>query len=230
MDESNRADLSGLKPNGKYARIVGVYRHNTSAGRIGVFVKGIIEVLASKVKWIAHNGAGYDQIDVLECKAKGSCARPHHIFTRILISLSSTMNQGIQHPRGSRRRDRYNGSLPSNLYPSPILPRQAVSLQIPGNRPSTQEIHYLTSRTLGILGLGGIGSRLSYLAHAFPMRIVCYPYINWDAWEWGKYYDKLDDMLRVADVLSVHIPLNKENEGFVGEKEVRLLKKGGCYY
>ena len=33
-------------------------------------------------------------------------------------------------------------------------------------------------------------------------------------------------MLKVADVLSVHIPLSKETEGFVGEKEIRLLKEG----
>ena len=33
-------------------------------------------------------------------------------------------------------------------------------------------------------------------------------------------------MLKVTDVLSVHIPLSKETEGFVGEKEIRLLKEG----
>ena len=128
MDDSNRADfLSGLKPNGKYAGIVGVYRHNTSADRIGVFDKEIIGALAPNVKWIAHNGAGYDQIDILECKAKGSCAQPHHILTRILIPpLSVSRNQGLQHPRSCRRCDSHNSSLPCNLYSSPILPRRAV--------------------------------------------------------------------------------------------------------
>lgn len=72
MDSSNRADfLAGLKPNGKYAGIVGIYRHNTSADYIGVFDKEIVGAIASSVKWIAHNGAGYDQIDVHECKTKG---------------------------------------------------------------------------------------------------------------------------------------------------------------
>lgn len=73
MDSPNRADfLENLKPDGKYAGIIGVYRHNTSADRIGVFDKEIIDALAvAGVKWIAHNGAGYDQIDVAQSKVKG---------------------------------------------------------------------------------------------------------------------------------------------------------------
>lgn len=72
MESTDRIDfLTNLKPNGKYAGIVGIYRHNTSADRIGIFDKQIIEAIAPTVKWIAHNGAGYDQIDVAECKSKG---------------------------------------------------------------------------------------------------------------------------------------------------------------
>jgi lactate dehydrogenase-like 2-hydroxyacid dehydrogenase len=80
MDSDNRADfLAGLKSCDKYAGIVGIYRHNTSAERIGVFDKEIVEALTPNVKWIAHNGAGYDQIDVQECKAKGKLlvSAPH---------------------------------------------------------------------------------------------------------------------------------------------------------
>jgi len=72
MDSTTRTDfMAGLKTSGKYAGIVGIYRHNTSADHIGIFDREIIKALASNVKWIAHNGAGYDQIDVQECKANG---------------------------------------------------------------------------------------------------------------------------------------------------------------
>ena len=73
MDSPNRTEfLKNLKPGGKYAGIIGVYRHNISANVIGVFDPTIISALADAgVKWIAHNGAGYDQIDIPACIAKG---------------------------------------------------------------------------------------------------------------------------------------------------------------
>lgn len=72
MDSPNREHfLANLKSGGKYEGIVGLYRHNVSADYIGVFDQEIINALAPSVKWIAHNGAGYDQIDVSACKEKG---------------------------------------------------------------------------------------------------------------------------------------------------------------
>ena len=45
---------------------------------------------------------------------------------------------------------------------------------------------------------------------------------------WCEYFplERLDEMLAQADVLSVHVPLNKSTEGLVGEKMIRTLKKG----
>lgn len=94
---------------------------------------------------------------------------------------------------------------------------------------SSGKAHDATGKTIAILGLGGIGLRLAELVHAFPMRVV---YHNRNkspnAPEWCEYFDadRLDEMLGIADVLSVHIPLKKETEGFVGEEMIRKLKKG----
>ena len=73
MDSPDRADfLANIKPGGKYEGVVGVYRHNVSADRIGIFDEEIVDAIAPSVRWIAHNGAGYDQIDVAACKARGT--------------------------------------------------------------------------------------------------------------------------------------------------------------
>ncbi len=73
MDSSSRADfVAGFKAGGKYEGVVGIYRHNVSAGQIGIFDAELVDALPPYVKWIAHNGAGYDQIDVVACKAKGT--------------------------------------------------------------------------------------------------------------------------------------------------------------
>ena len=47
-----------------------------------------------------------------------------------------------------------------------------------------------------------------------------------DAPEWCTYYENLEDMLKMTDVLSVHLPLREDTEGFIGEEEIRLLKRG----
>lgn len=89
--------------------------------------------------------------------------------------------------------------------------------------------HDLTGRTLAILGLGGIGMRLAELARAFPMRIVYHNRHKVEnAPEWAEYFpaERLDEMLGIADVLSVHVPLRKETEELVDEKMIRKLKKG----
>ncbi|CAL1711304.1 unnamed protein product [Somion occarium] len=212
MDSPSRAHfLENLKPGGKYAGIVGTYRHNVSADHIGIFDKEIVDALAAAgLKWIAHNGAGYDQIDVAACKEKGIIvsntpgAVDDATATTALYLMISALRQYSKAERDAR----------AGLWKSQLESGNA---------------HDLTGRTLAILGLGGIGMRLAELAHAFPMRIV---YHNRgkveDTPEWCEYFpaEKLDEMLAQTDVLSVHVPLRKDTEGLVGESMIRKLKKG----
>lgn len=72
VDSPDRTSfLADFGPGGKYENTVGIYRENESAGIIGTFDKALIDGLPSTVRWIAHNGAGYDPVDVYACKAKG---------------------------------------------------------------------------------------------------------------------------------------------------------------
>jgi len=211
MDSPNRADfLAGLKPGGKYDGIRGIYRHNTSADRIGVFDKEIIRALAETgtVKWIAHNGAGYDQIDIVECAAQGITvsntpgAIDEATATTALYLIISTLRHFSKAER----------SLPTGTWKSPI---------------SSRETHDLTTRTLGILGLGGIGLCLAHLVHAFPMRVVYYSrHKRTDVPEWCEYAESIEALCQQADVLSIHVPLREETVHLVGEREIRVMKRG----
>ncbi|EED83863.1 predicted protein [Postia placenta Mad-698-R] len=212
MDSADRADfLAGLKPGGKYEGIVGFYRHNVSSAQIGLFDREIIDGLAAAgVKWIAHNGAGYDQIDVLYCKEKGIFvsntpgAVDDATATTALFLLVSALRCFSKAERSVRV-------------------GQWKNAHVAG------EAHDLTGRTLAILGMGGIGLRLAHLVHAFPMRVIYHnrrkvPH----APEWCEYYgsDRLDEFLASAEVLSVHVPLNDQTTGLVDEKMIRKLPKG----
>ena len=57
MDSQSREEFySECREGGKYAEVVGIYRHNLSSNQIGVFDKDLVHHLPKNVKWIAHNG------------------------------------------------------------------------------------------------------------------------------------------------------------------------------
>jgi glyoxylate reductase len=80
MDSLDREELlANLKPGGKYEHIVAIYRTYDSSKVVGDFDRTLIEALPPNVRWIAHNGAGYDQVDVKACREKGT-SRPFLSF------------------------------------------------------------------------------------------------------------------------------------------------------
>jgi D-3-phosphoglycerate dehydrogenase len=87
----------------------------------------------------------------------------------------------------------------------------------------------LYGKTLGIIGLGRIGGLLAIRMHAFGMKIIAYdPYIA-DA-RFKKYNvekcAKLDDLLKQADVISIHTPKTAETMNMITYKEWKKCKKG----
>jgi glyoxylate reductase len=77
MDSPDRADfLKNLQEGVKYEGTVAIYRENSSARRVGTFDQELIAALPRGIRWIAQNGAGYDQIDVQACKEKGTSRHP----------------------------------------------------------------------------------------------------------------------------------------------------------
>ncbi|KAJ8076861.1 hypothetical protein PM082_001284 [Marasmius tenuissimus] len=207
-DSTDRASfVKDLGAGGKYEGVVGFYRDNTSADRIGIFDKELVDQFPSSLKWIAHNGAGYDQIDVLACKARGisvsntpGAVDDASATTALYLLISTMRNYSI-----SER------TLREGKWKPKVAPRS----------------HDLEGRTLAILGLGGIGLRLAHLAHAFPMRIIYHSrHKVADAPEWCEYFEDVEEMLAQAEVLSVHVPLREETVGLVSEKWIRKLPKG----
>lgn len=81
--------------------------------------------------------------------------------------------------------------------------------------------------TLGIVGLGAIGSRVAQIGrNAFDMRVLTNdPYIISErADQFGGRLTDLSTVMKESDVITVHIPLNKETRHMIGMKELSLLK------
>jgi D-3-phosphoglycerate dehydrogenase / 2-oxoglutarate reductase len=88
----------------------------------------------------------------------------------------------------------------------------------------------LADKTIGLVGIGRIGSRVATIcAQALGMRVIAYdPYVNpHRSRELGiEWVDSLDALLPLVDVLSLHCPLSAETVGLIGEREPALMKPG----
>lgn len=81
----------------------------------------------------------------------------------------------------------------------------------------------LAGKTIGIIGLGNIGKKVARIAEAFGMK-VCY-YSTSGTGHCKEYPClSLDELLRQADVVSVHAPLNERTQSLLGAREFSLMK------
>ena len=235
MDSPDRADLfANLNQGGKYEGTVAIYRDNSSAERVGVFDRALIGALPLGVRWIGHNGAGYDQIDVNACKEKGiSALLPTHPTRKGKRLIPFVSSVGIIVSNTPVAVDDATATTALYLMISAFrhFSQGERSLRVGRWKSdiSSSLTHDLTGKTLAILGLGGIGFRLAELARAFPMRIIYHSRKKVEgAPDWCEYFgqEQLDEFLGLADVLSVHAPLRPDTEGLVSEEMIRKLKKG----
>ncbi|MCS6861815.1 MAG: hydroxyacid dehydrogenase [Abditibacteriales bacterium] len=84
----------------------------------------------------------------------------------------------------------------------------------------------LGGRTLGLIGLGNIGSEVVRLVQPFAMRVLAYdPYVSVErAASLDVTLTDLDTLLRESDFVSVHCPLTPETHHLIGAREFRLMK------
>ena len=106
----------------------------------------------------------------------------------------------------------------------------AVARQIPqldaatrrGEWPRGQSVE-LHGKTCGIVGLGAIGRQFARISTGIGMRVI--------AWtmhprpEPGVEFVELDDLYRSSDVVSIHLRLSPATEGFIGARQLALMKR-----
>ena len=89
----------------------------------------------------------------------------------------------------------------------------------------------LAGKTLGIVGLGSIGSMLAQAAHTLGMKLVGYdPYISIEgAWRLPADVEKADtmeDLLHQSDYVSLHVPLVEDTKNLINKSNLKKFKKG----
>ena len=83
----------------------------------------------------------------------------------------------------------------------------------------------INGKTLGIIGMGRIGRSLAEKATALGMKVV---YTDIFGKQDGLSYDflEMEDLLKTADFISLHVPYDKSKGAVIGKKEFELMKDG----
>jgi phosphoglycerate dehydrogenase-like enzyme len=156
---------------------------------------------------ISRFGVGYDSVDVAACTARqvlvtitpGAVDRPVAEATiGWMLALTHRMRQKDRLVRTGRWDDR-------SLYMGCEL----------------------RDRTLGVIGLGGIGRQLVQLLQGFQMRqpIAYDPFVPPEVCEQlGVRPVELEELLSTADFVSLHCPLNEKTRGLIGAEQLKLMK------
>jgi len=82
-------------------------------------------------------------------------------------------------------------------------------------------------KALGIIGLGDIGREVAKRARSFGMKILYYKrhrMTESEEKELGVQYRSLNELLKEADFVSLHVPLTEETEKMIGQRELSLMK------
>lgn len=84
--------------------------------------------------------------------------------------------------------------------------------------------HELTGKKIGIIGLGHIGSRVAHIADAFGMQVIAMTSKHQE--ELPLYINKVkkDELLRTADVITLHCPLTEDTANFICADTLSLMK------
>ena len=165
------------------------------------------DVIAScdKLKVISRYGAGVDRVDLAAANAKK-------------IAVCNTPGANAQAVA-----DLTMGLLLAVARKIPFLDKNVKS----GNwiRNTGIEIY---GKTIGILGLGAIGKAVAKRAQGFSMRVMAYdPYMdNAFAAENNIISTSIEQIVREADVISLHLPLTKETRNIISGDMMKKMKRG----
>lgn len=91
---------------------------------------------------------------------------------------------------------------------------------------SAKNCHEIRGKKLGIIGYGNIGFQIGLLAELLGMEIYYFDVIEKLALGKAKACSSVSELLKIADVITLHLDGRKENTNFIGEKEFAMMKEG----
>ena len=171
--------------------------------------------LFPNLQLVANYGVGYDDIDVAACTARGVAVTNtpgvlDAATAELAFALILATRRRIVESDTFVRAGRWGTDWAS----------------------TTLLAHEVSGATLGIVGLGRIGTAVARRARGFDMRLLYTQrerQTEAEERELGAEFRALDDLLRKADIVTLHVPLKADTEGLLDERRLGLLQDGACF-
>lgn len=198
---------------GKYSECVAIARGYLTGRLVGRFDEELILHFPPTLKYIAHQGAGYDQCDPEPMTLRGiqmahcpDVVNASTADTNIYLMLLAMRNFQI----GS-------SALKAGLWAKK------------GNSAGTRAGISPSGKVLGIVGMGSIGRAVRDRARAFGFSKIVYynrtrltPDMELDSY----YCATLDDLAAESDVISINVPLNPSTRHLISKDLMQKMKDG----
>lgn len=169
--------------------------------------KKVIESLPN-LKFIATRSTGFDHIDKKACEEKGVKASyvpsyGENTVAEFAFALLLTLSRKV-YDSFDRIRETGNWSFDG---------LQGFDLK---------------GKTIGVVGTGRIGRHSIRISKGFDMKVIAYdPFPDEKASkELGFEYRSMDDLVKEADVVTLHVPYNKDTHHLMDERRLFMMKKG----
>ncbi|HVG25064.1 MAG TPA: phosphoglycerate dehydrogenase [Thermoanaerobaculia bacterium] len=196
------------RPGLKGAELLGaVAESDALITRSGTAVTPELVNAGNRLRIIGRAGVGLDNVDVDACTARGILvinAPTANIMsaTEHTMAMLLALCRNIPEAHASVKRGEWTRS-------------KFMGVELDG-------------KTLGVIGLGRIGTRITQRARGFNMRVIAYdPYVADSVFERvGAARVTLDQLLAQADVITVHTPLTDETRALIGAHEIAKMKDG----
>ncbi|ASV29850.1 2-hydroxyacid dehydrogenase [Maribacter cobaltidurans] len=153
------------------------------------------------LKVISRCGVGLDNIDVAEATKRG---------IKVVNAPNSNANTIAEHTLSLLL------VLQRNLYNAITMVKEDRWQDRAGY--VGDELH---GKTLGILGMGNIGTKVAKLADAFGMKVVYWSHKKEDV---PYAFTDLDTVLKTSDAISIHLPLTPETENLIDASALEKMK------
>jgi glyoxylate reductase len=160
--------------------------------------EAVLDLLPS-LRLVANFGVGYDRIDVDACRARGvAVTNTPGVLDAATADLAMALMLAARRRLVEGDRIVRSGGWTAPWSAGPFLGRE------------------LSGATLGIVGMGRIGSAVAQRARGFEMKVIGVRSRDGD----------LDGLLREADVVSLHVPLTPATTGLISRERLALMRDG----